>query len=83
MKKNTKSSITLPKDEALLVDNLKKRLGVKTRVEVIRQCLSLMKEKTDRDLLRQQYHEASLAVREASALEVAELDQLASEGLTD
>ena len=43
MKSNTKSSITLPAKELALVDQLRKQLKLKTKVEVIRRGLLLLK----------------------------------------
>ena len=77
MKSNTKSSITLPRDEVRLVEKLQKRLKAKSKVEVVRRGLLLLKESTDRQALRAQYEDAAKRVR-ASAEE--ELDHLAGEG---
>ena len=59
MKSNAKSSITLPPDEVKLVKDLKKKLKAKSNVEVVRRGLKLLKEQTDRDLLRKAYESAS------------------------
>ncbi|HEY3233516.1 MAG TPA: hypothetical protein VGJ84_02300 [Polyangiaceae bacterium] len=83
MKSNTKSSITLPRDELRLVNELKKRLRARTKVEVVRRGLQLLKETTDRDALRAAYAEASRQVRSSSLAALAELDSLAEEGLSD
>lgn len=81
MKSNTKSSITLPPEELRLVVALQARLKAKTKVEVVRRGLRLLKESTDRESLRQAYREASAATRASMDAELAELDHLASEGL--
>jgi Arc/MetJ-type ribon-helix-helix transcriptional regulator len=81
MKSNTKSSITLPAAEVLLVNGLMKRLGARTKVEVVRRGLRLLKETTDRVALRNAYAQAAKAVRKSTVAELAELDSLSAEGL--
>jgi hypothetical protein len=81
MKVNTKSSITLPQEELRLVNKLKKRLGAKTKVEVIRRGLYLLRDTTDREALRQSYATAAAAVRSSTLAEMSELDGLSSDGL--
>ena len=81
MKSNTKSSITLPPAEVELVKDLKKKLKAKSNVEVVRRGLKLLKEQTDRGLLRKAYESASQQVADALRDELDELDHLASEGL--
>ncbi len=81
MKSNTKSSITLPRKELELVLELQSKLNAKTKVEVVRRGLRLLKEVTDRESLRRAYREASLATRESLYPELEELDHLAAEGL--
>lgn len=83
MKSNTKSSITLPKAELALVQKLKRRLGVKTNVEVVRSGLRLLDERTRRDALRERFKQASLATRQTTIEELEGLDHLAGEGLDD
>ncbi len=83
MKSNTKSSITLPPSELRLVESLKKRLGAKSKVEVVRRGLRLLKETTDRASLKRTYAQASRAVRESMKAEMEELDHLAGEGLDE
>jgi len=80
---NTKSSITLPPDELALVEGLRKKLRIKTKVEVVRRGLILLRDSVERDTLRAKYAEASRLVRESTRAEVAELDGLSSEGLGD
>lgn len=81
MKKNVKSSITLPPEELELVIALQARLRAKSKVEVVRRGLRLLRDVTDRETLREAYRRASLATRESTAAEVAELDHLSGEGL--
>lgn len=81
MKKNTKSSVTLPPSELELVNSLMKRLRAKSKVEVIRRGLKLLQETTDRQALRNSYRQASEATRGSLSEELNELDTLTSEGL--
>jgi hypothetical protein len=83
MKSNTKSSITLPPAEVLLVNGLMKRLGARTKVEVVRRGLKLLKETTDRAALRNAYAQAAKAVRKSTVAELAELDSLSGDGLDE
>jgi carbamoylphosphate synthase large subunit len=83
MKTNTKSSITLPAEELKLVLALQKKLKAKSKVEVVRRGLRLLKESTDRQSLREAFHRASLSTRASLGFELKELDHLASEGLDD
>ena len=64
-----------------MVEQLRKRLRARTKVEVVRRALRLLQETTDRAALRRSFQEASLAVRDATDKEIAELDALTSEGL--
>jgi Arc/MetJ-type ribon-helix-helix transcriptional regulator len=82
MKKNAKSSITLPPGELAMVNGLMKRLGAKSKVEVIRRGLKLLQETTDRKALREAYWRASEATRAGVREELAELDDLNDEGIT-
>lgn len=81
MKSNTKSSVTLPRDELELVQSLKSRLKLKSNVEVIRRGLRLLQETTERRALRAAYREASRATRRSSREAIDELDHLIDEGL--
>jgi hypothetical protein len=81
MKNNIKSSITLPPNELLLVNELMKTLKAKSKVEVIRRGLLLLKDSLDRHALREAYQRASTLTREVNKTELAELDSLADEGL--
>jgi hypothetical protein len=83
MKSNTKSSITLPPEELKLVVSLQAKLKARSKVEVVRRGLRLLQEATDRESLRGAYRRASLDTRESLALELRELDPLASEGLDE
>jgi hypothetical protein len=83
MKSNTKSSITLPPAEVLLVNGLMKRLGARTKVEVVRRGLQLLKETSDRAALRNAYGQAARTVRRSTISELAALDSLSAEGLED
>ena len=83
MKSNTKSSITLPATELRLVNALQRRLGAKTKVDVVRKGLLLLKDTTDREALRQAFREASLAGRKATLKEIADLDSLVGDGLEE
>lgn len=81
MKSNTKSSVTLPLEEIRLIRQLKSRLKLKTNVEVVRAGLSLLKETTDRELIREEFRKASRVTQESLRHELDELDHLSSEGL--
>lgn len=81
MKSNTKSSITLPSSELELVNTLMKRLRAKSKVEVIRKGLHLLKESTDRQALRNAYRQASEATRKHLKEEMSELESVNSDGL--
>lgn len=81
MKTHTKSSITLPPDELKLVVALQRRLKAKSKVEVVRRGLRLLRDATDRAALREGYRHASLATRGSLAEELRDLDALTAEGL--
>lgn len=81
MKSNAKSSVTLPAEELELVLKLKRRLRVKSNVEVVRRGLRLLQETTDRAALRESYRQASDAVRKQNASDMKELDGLIDEGI--
>jgi hypothetical protein len=83
MKSNTKSSITLPPAELKLVVALQAKLKAKSKVEVVRRGLQLLKETTDRESLREAYKAASKATRSSVLQELEELDHLAAEGLDE
>ena len=73
MKSATKSSITLPPEELKLVVSLQAKLKAKSKVEVVRRGLRLLKESLDRETLREAYRQASLATRESGKEEMKEL----------
>lgn len=81
MKTNTKSSVTLPSETFALVKRLRRQLGAKSNVEVVRQGLYLLEERADREALRSAYRQASAVLRSATEQELEELDHLAAEGL--
>jgi hypothetical protein len=81
MKSNTKSSITLPPEELRMVVALQARLKARSKVEVVRRGLRLLREATEREALRDAYRRASRATRESVARELRELDHLSAEGL--
>lgn len=81
MKHNTKSSITLPPEELKLVVALQRKLRAKSKVEVVRRGLRLLREATERESLRAAYRRASLSTRESLKAELEELDPLTAEGL--
>ena len=83
MKKNVKSSITLPPAELELVVALQARLKAKSKVEVVRRGLRLLQEVTDRKSSREAYRRASQASRASLARDLEELDALAEEGLAE
>lgn len=81
MKRNTKSSVTLPEEEIRLVRALRSRLKLKSNVEVVRRGLRLLQETTERRALRDAYRAASRATRHSTQIEVEALDHLVGEGL--
>ena len=81
MKSNTKSSITLPRDELRLVQSLKAKLRLSSNVEVVRRGLRLLAETTERKALKDAYRRASKVVRSNAKDEVAALDHLTGEGI--
>jgi hypothetical protein len=82
MKSNTKSSITLPPDELRIVLSLQAKLKARSKVEVVRRGLRLLRDVTEREALREAYRKASRATRASLAEELSELDHLADEGLS-
>lgn len=83
MKANVRSSFTLPPEEAAIVERLRKRVGAKSNVAVVRRALRLLDEVTDRERLKLAYEKASLATRASLRSELSELDHLAAEGLDE
>ncbi len=80
---NTKSSVTFPPEDLKLVLTLQERLQAKSKVEVVRRDLRLLKDTTDRESLREAYRRASAATRASVSSELEELDHLAYEGLDE
>ena len=83
MRSNTKSSITLPPEELRIVLALQAKLKAKSKVEVVRRGLRLLRDVTERDALREAYRAASRATRASLAHELSDLDHLAAEGLPE
>jgi len=83
MKSNAKSSITLPPDELRLVLALQAKLKARSKVEVVRRGLRLLRDVTERHSLREAYRQASRATRASLLHEAKELDHLAGEGLSE
>lgn len=83
MKSNAKSSITLPPEELRMVVALQAKLKAKSKVEVVRRGLRLLRDVTEREALREAYRRASRATRASVAQELSELDHLAAEGLPE
>ncbi len=81
MKNNTKSSITLPASELELVMELMKTLKAKSKVDVIRKGLTLLKESIDRKSLRDSFKKASEATRKNYVSEMDDLDALIDDGI--
>jgi Arc/MetJ-type ribon-helix-helix transcriptional regulator len=81
MKVNTKSSVTLPRETLSMVKKLRRQLGAKSNVEVVRQGLYLLNEKVDREALKNAYRQAATTLKSATEQELAELDHLAAEAL--
>ena len=83
MKSNTKSSITLPPEELRIVVALQAKLKARSKVEVVRRGLRLLRDATERKALREAYRQASRATRASLSRELGELDHLADEGLLE
>jgi hypothetical protein len=83
MRSSAKSSITLPPEELRVVLALQARLKAKSKVEVVRRGLRLLREATEREALREAYRRASRATRASVSQELSELDHLAAEGLPE
>ena len=83
MRSNTKSSITLPPEELRMVLALQAKLKAKSKVEVVRRGLQLLRDVTEREALREAYRRASKATRASLSRELNELDHLAGEGLPE
>jgi hypothetical protein len=83
MKSNTKSSITLPAEELRIVLALQAKLKARSKVEVVRRGLRLLRDVTERETLREGYRRASAATKASLSRELRELDHLAAEGLPE
>ena len=83
MKVHAKSSITLPPEELKMVLALQVKLKAKSKVEVVRRGLRLLRDATEREALREAYRKASRATRASLSSELIELDHLAAEDLSD
>jgi hypothetical protein len=82
MRSNTKSSITLPPEELRIVLALQAKLKARSKVEVVRRGLRLLRDVTEREALREAYRRASRVTRVSLSRELSELDHLAAEGLS-
>ena len=74
-----KSSITLPPNELATVLHLMKDLKLKSKVEVVRRGLELLKEATDREKIREEFARAAPALRASWEKEREDLEDLASD----
>lgn len=63
------------------MEQLQKRLRAKTKVEVVRRGLTLLKEATDRAALRSAYRNASEATRASTLEAIEDFDGLSDEGV--
>ena len=73
MRSNTKSSITLPPEELRIVLALQAKLKARSKVEVVRRGLRLLRDVTEREALREAYRRASRATRASISRELSEL----------
>lgn len=62
---------------------LQAKLKAKSKVEVVRRGLRLLRDVTEREALREAYRRASRATRAALSHELRELDHLTDEGLSE
>ncbi len=62
---------------------LQARLKAKSKVEVVRRGLRLLRDATEREALREAYRRASRATRASVLRELSELDHLTAEGLEE
>ena len=76
MKVSARSSITLPAEDVALIERLKRRVGAKTNIAVVRRALRLLDSTTERDELRWAYRDALNATRGSLADEMADLDEV-------
>lgn len=73
----------MPPEELKLVVALQRRLKAKSKVEVVRRGLRLLRDATDRAALREGYRAASLATRHSVAEELRDLNALTADGLDE
>jgi hypothetical protein len=82
MKRNiSKSSITLPIKEVLLVEHLRRILKLHSKVQVVRLGLKVLQDQTDRKMLKESYLQASYLIRKTTPKELDDLDHLAGENV--
>jgi Arc/MetJ-type ribon-helix-helix transcriptional regulator len=62
---------------------LQAKLKAKSKVEVVRRGLRLLRDVTEREALREAYRRASRATRASVSPELSDLDHLAAEGLEE
>jgi hypothetical protein len=65
------------------VSRPREKLKARSKVEVVRRGLRLLRDVTEREALREAYRRASRATRRSLARELRELDHLAAEGLSE
>jgi len=73
----------LSPEELRLVLALQAKLKARSKVEVVRRGLQLLRDVTEREALREAYRRASRVTRASLARELNELDHLAAEGLRE
>jgi hypothetical protein len=71
-----KSSFTLPASEIPLINQLKKKLGLKSSTDVVRYALKEVQKVFDRNKLREELRLASQMVREVNRDDYKEWDDL-------
>jgi Arc/MetJ-type ribon-helix-helix transcriptional regulator len=71
----------LPPEELRIVLALQAKLKAKSKVEVVRRGLRLLRDVTEREALREAYRRASRVTRASISRELSELDHLAGAGL--
>ena len=62
---------------------LQSKLKAKSKVDVVRRGLRLLRDATEREALREAYRRASRATRASVSHELRELDHLTAEGLEE
>ena len=72
----------MPPEELRIVLALQAKLKARSKVEVVRRGLRLLRDVTEREALREAYRRASRATRASLSRESSELDHLAAEGLS-